>query len=165
MAYENMGRGTILIADDVEINRVILGEIIQDMGYHPVLAADGEEALELVRTYPPLLILTDISMPGMSGYELCRLLKEDEETRNIPVIFISALDELEDIIEGFDLGGGDYITKPFIPEASCRPLEILRYRIPDMGKNTRGGLSTTAECWHRECSYRPGLKKRSQIPL
>ena len=116
MAYENMGRGTILIADDVEINRVILGEIIQDMGYHPVLAADGEEALELVRTYPPLLILTDISMPGMSGYELCRLLKEDEETRNIPVIFISALDELEDIIEGFDLGGGDYITKPFIPE-------------------------------------------------
>ena len=136
MAYENMGRGTILIADDVEINRVILGEIIQDMGYHPVLAADGEEALELVRTYPPLLILTDISMPGMSGYELCRLLKEDEETRNIPVIFISALDELEDIIEGFDLGGGDYITKPFIPEVVKARVSV-QLRLYEMAQELR----------------------------
>lgn len=110
------GRGTILIVDDVEMNRIILNEIILDMGYHPVLAENGMEALDLIRESAPQLILTDISMPKMSGYELCGLVKGNEATRNIPIIFISAFDEMEDIIEGFDLGGGDYITKPFVPE-------------------------------------------------
>ena len=62
------------------------------------------------------MILSDISMPGMDGYELCRILKNDEKTKNIPIVFISAFDAPEDIIEGFSLGGEDYITKPFIPE-------------------------------------------------
>lgn len=107
---------TILIVDDVETNRVILEEIIKDMGGFPVLAESGEEALVKVGECDPQLILSDISMPGMDGYELCRILKSDEKTRNIPIVFISAFDAPEDIIEGFSLGGEDYITKPFIPE-------------------------------------------------
>ena len=70
----------------------------------------------MVAQYSPGLILTDISMPEMDGYELCRILKKNEETKNIPVVFISAFDDPEDIVEGFSLGGEDYITKPFIPE-------------------------------------------------
>lgn len=106
----------VLIVDDVEINRVILEEIIHNIGCRSALAESGEEALRLVKEVSPQLILSDISMPGMNGYELCSRLKESEETREIPVIFISAFDASEDIVEGFSHGGEDYITKPFIPE-------------------------------------------------
>ena len=80
----------ILIVDDMETNRVILEQIIADMGYKPVLAESGEQALEFLYEYRPHLILSDISMPGMDGYELCRIVKNNAETRDIPVIFISA---------------------------------------------------------------------------
>lgn len=118
MALEDRdtGKAKILIVDDMEMNRVILEEIIKDIGGAPLLADSGETALEVIRGQSPELILTDISMPGMDGYELCRILKRKKETRNIPVIFISAYDEPEDIVEGLSLGGDDYITKPFIPE-------------------------------------------------
>ena len=106
----------VLIVDDVESNRMILEEIIRSMGCEPMLAESGEQALELLNGSEPHLILTDISMPGMDGYELCRILKSNEKTREIPIVFISAFDEPEDIINGFRLGGEDYITKPFIPE-------------------------------------------------
>lgn len=106
----------ILIVDDLEVNRSILEEIIRDMGYEPVSAGSGEEALELLREVRPRLILSDISMPGMDGYELCRILKDDKKTKNIPIIFISAYDNPKDIMEGLTLGGADYITKPFFAE-------------------------------------------------
>lgn len=106
----------ILIVDDVEMNRIVLEEIIKNMGCEPILAEDGEEALEKAKQCVPQLVLTDISMPGMNGYELCSILKKNEKTRNIPVVFISAFDNPQDIVEGFALGGEDYITKPFIPE-------------------------------------------------
>ncbi len=109
-------KAQILIIDDVEINRAILEEIIEDMGCCPVMAESGEQALKLLHKVHPQLILTDISMPGMNGYELCKILKSNKRTRNIPVIFISAFSEPKDIVEGFVLGGEDYITKPFIPE-------------------------------------------------
>lgn len=113
---KDTGKEKILIIDDVEINRMILEEIIKNIGYCPVLAESGEEALNLLKEFQPQLILTDISMPGMDGYELCRILKQKEETKNIPIVFISAFDNPEDIVEGYRLGGEDYITKPFIPE-------------------------------------------------
>ncbi len=118
MAYDDKDTGgnQILIVDDVEANRVILETIISDMGCSPILAQNGEEALEIIQDNCPQLVLSDISMPGMDGYELCRILKGSEKTRNIPVIFISAFDDPQDIVEGFRLGSEDYITKPFIPE-------------------------------------------------
>ena len=116
MVYENLHKETVLIVDDVESNRFILEEIIQSMGCRPVLAGGGEEALQLLQTFPPQLVLTDISMPGMDGYELCRILKGNEQTRQIPVIFISAFDNPQAIVEGLSYGGEDYITKPFVAE-------------------------------------------------
>lgn len=106
----------VLIVDDLEVNRLLLEEIIREMGCIPVLAESGEAALEAVRDAVPQLILSDISMPGMDGYELCRILKGSEKTRNIPVIFISAFNHPEDVVKGLSLGGADYITKPFVPK-------------------------------------------------
>lgn len=113
---KSMGKAVVLIVDDVEINRAILDGIVSSMGCRTVLAENGTQALERVREGLPNLVLTDISMPEMDGYELCRVLKANVETRDIPIIFISAFDETKDIVKGFKLGGGDYITKPFIPE-------------------------------------------------
>lgn len=113
---ERLGGERILIVDDVETNRLVLEEIIKDLGCSPILAESGEEALRMAKECSPRLVLTDISMPGMDGYELCRHLKKNPKTANIPVIFISAFDDPMDIVEGFLLGGEDYITKPFIPE-------------------------------------------------
>ncbi|MDE5894111.1 MAG: response regulator, partial [Acetatifactor sp.] len=107
---KNFTRGLVLIVDDVAINRVILGEIVGSMGCKTVLAEDGVEALERIREELPNLVLTDISMPKMDGYELCRVLKSNVQTKDIPIIFISAFDNPKDIVKGFDLGGGDYIT-------------------------------------------------------
>ena len=118
-------KAEILIVDDVEMNRIILEEIIKDMGSVPILAESGKQALELVAQHSPGLILTDISMPEMDGYELCRILKKNEETKNIPVVFISAFDDPEDIVEGFSLGGEDYITKPFSIEALLRKIRAM----------------------------------------
>ena len=81
MAYEgaDLRKERILIVDDMETNRLILEDIIINMGYSPTLAESGEEALEMIKKCPPHLVLTDISMPGMDGYELCRVLKEKEK--------------------------------------------------------------------------------------
>lgn len=107
---------TVIVVDDVEANRVILGEIIDSMGCRAVLAENGAEALKLMEQRMPTLVLSDISMPEMDGFELCRILKRNAQTKEIPVIFISAFDKPQDIVKGFELGGADYITKPFIPE-------------------------------------------------
>lgn len=106
----------ILIVDDVEINRMVLEEIIKTMGCEPLLAGSGQEALKIATEHHPELILSDISMPGMDGFELCKSLKANNKTKEIPIIFISAFDEAEDIVKGLKLGGEDYITKPFITE-------------------------------------------------
>ena len=118
MRYEKkeQNQEKILIVDDVETNRLVLEEIIHGMVCLPVLAESGEEALATALSVRPQLVLTDISMPGMDGYALCKALKSKKETKDIPVIFISAYDDPMDIVEGLSLGGEDYITKPFIPE-------------------------------------------------
>lgn len=106
----------ILIVDDVEANRFVLRDIIKGMGYQPILTENGTQALRMIQRIRPQLVVLDIAMPEMDGYEVCRKLKTDADTREIPIIFISAYDEPEDIVRGFNLGGEDYITKPFIPE-------------------------------------------------
>ena len=116
---DELGKKTIprvLIVDDVEANRFVLRDIIVDMGYQPVLAENGAQALKLVERHKMQLIILDVAMPIMDGYEFCERIKEDTDNRDIPIIFISAFDNPEDIVKGFSLGGGDYITKPFVPE-------------------------------------------------
>ncbi|MBO5352633.1 MAG: response regulator [Lachnospiraceae bacterium] len=118
MAEDNLQKeiSRILIVDDVEANRFILRDIITEMGYLPMLTENGAQALKIVQRIKPQLIILDIAMPEMDGYEVCRTLKADPETKAIPIIFISAFDDPEDIVKGFYLGGEDYITKPFVPE-------------------------------------------------
>ncbi len=118
MASENTDRDAakILIVDDVEANRFTLRDIITDMGYQAILTENGEQALKIVSRFQIQLIISDIAMPVMDGYELCKKIKENPDTREIPIIFISAFDDPADIVKGFALEGEDYITKPFIPE-------------------------------------------------
>ncbi|MBU2551944.1 MAG: response regulator [Proteobacteria bacterium] len=105
---------TILVVDDTEANVDLLVETLGD-DYEVAVAMDGESALEYVAEGPPDLILLDVMMPGMDGYEVCRRLKDSEGTRDIPVIFVTAKTEVEDETRGFDLGAVDYITKPISP--------------------------------------------------
>ena len=103
---------TVLAVDDTESNLDILVDTLGD-DYELVVAMDGESALEIAKTERPDLILLDIMMPGMNGYEVCQKLKSDEETKDIPVIFVSAKSHTADQVTGFELGAVDYITKPF----------------------------------------------------
>lgn len=103
----------ILIVDDKPGNLKLLTELLSEQGYDARPVTDPKFALLGIKSLPPDLILLDIKMPTMDGYEFCRHLKADEQTKNIPVIFISALGDSESITKGFAVGGVDYITKPF----------------------------------------------------
>ncbi|NUN09266.1 MAG: response regulator [Ignavibacteriaceae bacterium] len=110
---------TILVVDDVPENIAILGEYLSS--YRLKIATSGVKALEIAKTNNIDLVLLDIKMPGMDGYEVCRRLKKDPATGDIPVIFLSVLSEVEDKVKGFQAGAVDYITKPFqIDEVKSR---------------------------------------------
>ena len=103
----------ILIVDDVDDNLAILGDLLRFDGYVVESAKSGELALKQVQESPPDLILLDILMPGMDGYEVCTQLKADENTSDIPVIFVSSMTDIDSKVKGFKVGGVDYINKPF----------------------------------------------------
>lgn len=105
--------GLILIVDDVVDNLHMLTDMLEVHGHQVQIATSGYEALEAIEQEKPDLILLDIQMPGMDGYEVCQRVKADTKTTDIPVIFLSALTETSDIIKGFDVGGVDYVSKPF----------------------------------------------------
>lgn len=104
----------ILIVDDVAKNIQVLGTLLSKFDCELAVAMNGQQALNTIDRIKPDLILLDIMMPVMDGFEVCHRLKSAKETKNIPVIFLSAKSETEDIIKGFELGAIDYITKPFI---------------------------------------------------
>ncbi|MFK8184376.1 MAG: response regulator [Phormidesmis sp.] len=104
---------SILIVDDNPTNLEVLSEALSEAGFEVAVAIDGESALEQVSYYPPSLILLDIMMPGMDGFETCQRLKENPQTFEIPVIFMTALSDTKDKVKGLSLGAVDYITKPF----------------------------------------------------
>ncbi len=106
----------ILIVDDTVINLQILGKILADSGYHVTAAKSAREALDFLQKKVPDMILLDVMMPVMDGFELCRTIKANPETEPIPVIFITALTETKDKVRGFKTGAVDYITKPLQPE-------------------------------------------------
>lgn len=102
----------ILIVDDTPINLEMLFDFLGQAGFTVLIAEDGESAIARAEYAPPDLILLDILMPGMDGFETCRLLKSSELTQDIPVIFMTALSETVDKVRGFELGAVDYLTKP-----------------------------------------------------
>lgn len=106
----------VLIVDDIEENLAVLTETLTAEGYSPLQAKNGERAIEIARKANPDIILLDIKMPGIDGYETIKRLKSDEQTREIPVIFLSALNQIEDKVRGFECGAVDYVSKPFQKE-------------------------------------------------
>lgn len=120
-----MERKRILVVDD-EVYIVHILEFSLNMeGYEVISATSGEEALRKIAKEPPDLVVLDIMMPGMGGYEVCRHLRADERTQSIPIIFLSAKDSLCDRDQGLELGANAYITKPFGPRRLMDEIEGL----------------------------------------
>jgi diguanylate cyclase (GGDEF)-like protein len=117
--YTPHWKAEILVVDDTPSNLKFLTQLISELGYKVRVAGNGEMALKLIQSNLPDLILLDIRMPGLDGYAVCERLKSNPKTRNIPVIFISSLQEVFDKVKAFSVGGVDYISKPF------EPLEVL----------------------------------------
>ncbi|WDP91584.1 MAG: response regulator [Desulfobacter sp.] len=134
-------RSLVLAVDDKPQNLQFLGKLLSDQGYELVMAESGRQALDFVKKEVPDLILLDIMMPDMDGYEVCKRLKKDLGTSHIPVIFLTAKTDTEDVVKGFDAGGVDYVTKPF---NSAELMARIRTHIEL--KTLRGLLPICAHC-------------------
>ena len=128
---------TVLIVDDTPANLSVLLQCLGDAGHHVLVAEDGEEALELITRRTPDLVLLDVMMPGIDGFETCRLLKQNPAIADVPVIFMTALAETREKLQGFAAGAVDYITKPIQHEealarvATHLSLRRLQRRLTD----------------------------------
>jgi len=107
---------TILVVDDNQENLRVISNFLNEKKYRIALATSGKQALNVLESNTVDLILLDILMPETDGFEVCRILKSKNETRDIPVIFLTALTDIDNIVMGFKIGGVDYITKPFHKE-------------------------------------------------
>jgi len=126
MRMKDLSECRILIVDDVKANIDILVDSLKGE-YKLSIAIDGENALRNVEKNPPDLVLLDIMMPGIDGYEVCRRLRASERTREIPIMFLSALEDVKDKARGFEMGANDYLTKPFeILEVKARVRSLLK---------------------------------------
>lgn len=149
----------ILIVDDVPANLKMLRDTLEPEGYEILGASNGETALRIADKALPDIVLLDIMMPnGIDGYEVCRRLKQNEVTADIPVIFITMKDEEESIVEGFDVGGIDYITKPFYEEEVLVRLEN-HLKISQLTKEL---LENNAELKEANEKLRQEIEKREQ---
>jgi len=121
--------GDVLVVDDNQQNAELLQAYLEDLNVKVRIAADGVEALEEIARQPPDIVLLDIMMPRMSGFEVCRRLKNDPATKNIPVVMVTALNELGDIERGVDCGADDFLSKPINKlELLTRVRSMLRVR-------------------------------------
>ena len=126
---KNVNRSKILIVDDLSVNVQLQKTVLSAKGYEVAVARNGLEALQKVELDPPDLILLDIMMPTMDGFEVCKRLKNNEGTRFIPIIIVTALDEVEDKIKGIEAGADDFIIKPFNKhELLARVKSLLRIK-------------------------------------
>ena len=120
----NLQQGTILIVDDNPTNLEVVYGVLDDNGYEILVEMDGESGIQQARTNLPDLILLDIMMPGIDGFETCRRLKSDRILQDIPIIFMTALTDTKDKVKGFKLGAVDYITKPFNKEEIMARIQV-----------------------------------------
>lgn len=113
----------ILVADDHDLGRQMIQDVIATMGHEVIVAVDGPSALIAARSQMPDLIVLDVEMPGLTGFEVCRLLRAQESTSRLPIIMLTALQEVEHRVHGLDLGADDYLTKPFSPRELIARIE------------------------------------------
>ena len=135
MCSQTKQKGNILIVDDIPKNLQVLGSILIKEGHQVAFARAGEEALRLAASTDFELILLDVMMPGLNGFEVCRRLRSSMKNQTVPVIFLTARVEQESIIEGFKSGGQDYITKPFHAEELLARVNTqleLRYKTKEL---------------------------------
>ena len=143
------GSWRVLLVDDQPDNLAVLRGALEEEGYQLAFTSSGEDALDVLPELNPHLILLDIMMPGIDGFEACRRMKQNEISRDTPIIFITAKKETEDIIQGFRVGGVDYITKPFQQEEVCvrvrNHLELvgLRRSLEEQNRHTQELLDQT----------------------
>jgi adenylate cyclase len=120
----------ILVVDDTPVNVKLLADLLTVKGYDVVTAANGAEALERVAKDRPGLVLLDVMMPGMSGYDVCRKIRENPDTAMLPVVMVTALDPLKERVKGIEAGADDFLTKPINqPELLARVKSLLRIKL------------------------------------
>ena len=123
------GKNILVIEDDKDI-RDLIAFNLKNKGFHSTEAKNGEKGVEKIREKTPDLILLDLMLPGIQGVDVCRIIKSDKNTKNIPIIMVSALGQEEDIITGLETGADDYITKPFSIKILLARIEaVLRRRL------------------------------------
>ena len=139
---------TVLIIDDEAVNIQVLSDFLEEQGIDIMVAKNGVDGISRAKKGQPDLILLDIRMPGMDGYEVCHQLKSDEATSEIPIIFMTGLTELDDKLKAFAIGGVDYVTKPFQQSELLARISVhlqisnLKNELADKNMRLEGALDT-----------------------
>ena len=143
MMTEDFSKYSILVVDDVPLNQTLVTKMLSRFNFRIRTASNGLEAMEAVREEKPDLILLDILMPIINGFEVLQLLKAKANTSDIRVIILSALNSNEDIVKGYELGANDFITKPIIMEKliSSVATQLQLSEPSEVGRNDEGDLS------------------------
>lgn len=159
---------SILIVDDVPDNLRLLSEMLQQQNFQVRQATNGTMAIDTINELPPDLILLDIQMPGIDGYEVCRRLKNDEATKSIPIIFLSALTEAVDKVKAFSFGAVDYISKPFdLQEVLARvnnqlQLQTLRRTLEKRNQSLNKAMEDLEGAYNESSDLRNRLEKANR---
>lgn len=152
----------VLVVDDGQTNRILLAAQLRPLGYNVISAASGQEALSIVKKHKINLILLDVMMPGMDGYEVCRRLKKSSVTRLIPIIMITALDDSESKVKGIEAGADDFLTKPPMrEELIARTQSLLKVNMLNQRlTNFENVLYSLANAVEAKDPYTQGHSKR-----
>lgn len=173
--FDNDKLFTVLVVDDTPMNREILSVMLEDHQYHVQNAESGKVALEIIDVTPPDMILLDISMPEMDGFEVCETIKNNPKTSSIPIIFISALNDTQDKVRAFEAGGVDYIEKPFYEEEVLARVSVhlnicaLQQKLEIQNEQLRENIQHLKLAYHalksQEATEKKDLKKAQDIQL